>query len=104
MCRCIIKSILLTDYENEKQQGENYIDCSEIRGRRTKDFNKVCRFDIIDLGPNCVKQQNYGFDDGLPCVLVKINKVMVMLALLKDNVKFEGTFPEQGKFICISWV
>ncbi|PVD18404.1 hypothetical protein C0Q70_20953 [Pomacea canaliculata] len=62
-------------YENEKQQGENYIDCSEIRGRRTKDFNKVCRFDIIDLGPNCVKQQNYGFDDGLPCVLVKINKV-----------------------------
>ncbi|PVD18406.1 hypothetical protein C0Q70_20955 [Pomacea canaliculata] len=62
-------------YENQRQQGENYIDCSEIRERRTKDFNKVCRFDLIELGPMCVKQLSYGYDDGMPCVLLKINKV-----------------------------
>lgn len=63
------------DYENENQQGENYIDCNEIRERRTEDFNKVCRYDLMELGADCVKQQNFGFDDGQPCILLKLNKV-----------------------------
>ncbi|XP_076435470.1 sodium/potassium-transporting ATPase subunit beta-like [Babylonia areolata] len=62
-------------YENQNQQGENYIDCNEIRERRVTDLNKVCRFDLIELGPDCVKQQNFGFDDGQPCILLKLNRV-----------------------------
>lgn len=27
------------------------------------------------MGANCVKQQNYGYDDGMPCVLLKLNKI-----------------------------
>ena len=65
----------VADYENQNQQGENYIDCNEIRERRTEDLDKVCRFDLIELGPDCVKQQNFGFDDGQPCVLLKLNRV-----------------------------
>ncbi|KAL8576915.1 hypothetical protein ACOMHN_004361 [Nucella lapillus] len=61
-------------YENQNQQGENYIDCNEIRERRTEDLNKVCRFDLMELGQDCVKQQNFGFDNGQPCVLIKLNK------------------------------
>ncbi|XP_067668767.1 sodium/potassium-transporting ATPase subunit beta-1-like [Haliotis asinina] len=62
-------------YENENQQGENYKDCSEIRERRTTELDKVCRFDILQLGADCVKQQNFGFDDGQPCILLKLNKI-----------------------------
>jgi sodium/potassium-transporting ATPase subunit beta len=62
-------------YENELQQGDNYIDCSELRTRRVDQFNKVCVFDPIVLGGDCVKQQNYGFDDGQPCVLLKLNRI-----------------------------
>ncbi|XP_050418149.2 sodium/potassium-transporting ATPase subunit beta [Patella vulgata] len=62
-------------YENENQQGENYIDCSSIRERRKENFNKVCRFDVTSLGSDCVKQQNFGFDDGQPCILLKLNKI-----------------------------
>lgn len=62
-------------YENQNQQGENYIDCASIRERRTSDFDKVCRYDLQDLGADCVKQQNFGFDDGQPCILMKLNRV-----------------------------
>ncbi|BFZ06065.1 hypothetical protein BsWGS_09104 [Bradybaena similaris] len=62
-------------YENELQQGDNYMDCSEIRTRRTQGLNKVCVFDPIVLGGDCIKQQNYGFDDGQPCILLKLNRI-----------------------------
>ena len=69
--------IYVSDYENENQQGENYIDCSSIKQRRTKDLSKVCRFRIELLGSSCVKQQNFGFDDGQPCILLKLNRVSI---------------------------
>jgi len=65
-------------YENELQVGENYIDCSAANyaaRRPDKDLDKVCEFNPIVLGGDCVKQQNYGYDDGQPCVLLKLNKV-----------------------------
>ena len=70
--------IYVSDYENENQQGENYIDCSSIKQRRTKDLSKVCRFRIELLGSSCVKQQNFGFDDGQPCILLKLNRVSIV--------------------------
>ncbi|XP_055894484.1 sodium/potassium-transporting ATPase subunit beta-2-like [Biomphalaria glabrata] len=62
-------------YENELQVGDRYMDCSEIRARRTEDLDKVCTFDPMVWGQLCVKQQDFGFDDGQPCVLLKLNKV-----------------------------
>lgn len=61
-------------YENENQIGDNFADCEAIGVRRDQ-RKKVCRFDISTLGKNCVKQQNYGYDDGMPCVLLKLNKI-----------------------------
>ena len=65
----------ILDYEYELKQGDNYKDCKEIHTRRTEELNKVCVFDVEQLGGDCVKQQNYGFDDGQPCVLLKLNRV-----------------------------
>ncbi|KAH9512812.1 Sodium/potassium-transporting ATPase subunit beta-2 [Bulinus truncatus] len=82
-------------YENELQVGDRYKDCSEIRTRRTSELDKVCVFDPIVLGGDCVKQQNYGFDDGQPCILLKLNKIFgwvpeeftpeTVPALIKDD-------------------
>ncbi|XP_076435578.1 sodium/potassium-transporting ATPase subunit beta-2-like [Babylonia areolata] len=86
-------------YENQNQQGENYIDCNEIHTRRTEDLNKVCRFDLMDLGQDCVKQQNYGFDNGQPCVLIKLNKVFDWI----PEEYTEDTVPEAIKDQWSQW-
>ena len=66
-----------SEYENDKQVGENFIDCSN-KGKgagRVGDRDSVCRFDIDLLGAECTWQQEYGYDEGVPCVLLKFNKV-----------------------------
>lgn len=83
---------LIQFYENENQQGENFADCDAIKTRRDL-RNKVCRFDLIKLGVNCVKQQNYGYDDGIPCILLKMNKIFNWEPEMYDN----GTVPEEIK-------
>ena len=64
---------LFPEYENRFQTGENYIDCQ--KGKRVDEMNKVCRFDIDTLGEKCTWQQEYGYDEGQPCVVLKLNKV-----------------------------
>ncbi|KAI8772349.1 sodium/potassium-transporting ATPase subunit beta-1 [Biomphalaria glabrata] len=63
-------------YENTLQVGDRYQDCSEIRKRRTTDLDKACVFLPEVLGNLCVKQQNYGYDDGQPCILLKLNRIV----------------------------
>ena len=40
-----------------------------------------------------MKQQNYGYDDGIPCILIKLNKVFNWEPELYDN----GTVPDEIK-------
>ena len=37
---------------------------------------QVCRFNVDDLGAECTWQKDYGFDEGTPCLLLKLNKVL----------------------------
>ncbi|XP_060583120.1 sodium/potassium-transporting ATPase subunit beta-like isoform X1 [Ruditapes philippinarum] len=65
-------------YENEYQQTETGImtDCSTFdKLRPSEDWDKACRFDIQLLGADCVKQQSFGYEDGQPCVLLKLNRI-----------------------------
>ena len=51
-------------------------DCDSVPKMRPEDqWFKACRFDIKDLGASCVKQQSFGYEDGQPCVLMKLNRV-----------------------------
>ena len=61
------------EYENENQVGENYIECEN--GRPPNSDDKVCYFHLTDLGKECTWQKDYGYDEGTPCVLLKLNKV-----------------------------
>lgn len=63
------------EYENENQEGENFDDCT--KGQEDRDKDKVCSFQIGDLGKECTWQKDYGYDEGQPCVLLKLNKVWV---------------------------
>lgn len=38
----------------------------------------------------CVKQLSYGYDDGMPCVLLKINKVMGSIFHLSVEAKLSA--------------
>lgn len=48
-----------------------YVDC--LNGNPAP-AGKVCRFDVNTLGP-CTKDNGYGYPEGKPCVLLKLNKV-----------------------------
>lgn len=36
---------------------------------------KFCLFDIKKIPNNCTKDNNYGYERGVPCVLIKLNRV-----------------------------
>ena len=64
----------VTEYENEAQEGEDFIDCDNLK-EESRDREKVCRFKLDTLGEECTWQKDYGYDEGTPCVLLKLNKV-----------------------------
>lgn len=65
---------LLLQYENQMQESEALIDCENLQDR-DRPRNKACRFVIDALGQECTWQRDYGYDEGQPCVLLKLNKI-----------------------------
>lgn len=63
----------LDHYENEKQVGENFVDCD--KGKPEENINKVCRFHVDKLGGMCTWQRDFGYDEGQPCVILKLNRI-----------------------------
>ncbi|KAH3812423.1 sodium/potassium-transporting ATPase subunit beta-like [Dreissena polymorpha] len=76
-------------YENELQTTESgtIVDCGSVTGyRNQEDWKKACHFDIsLELGDTCVKQQSFGYEDGQPCVLLKLNRIFDWLPEPFDN-------------------
>jgi len=79
-------------YENMNQQSEAFIDCENL-AEQDRNKDKACRFQINDLGAECVWQQDYGYDEGKPCVLLKLNKIFNWEPELYDHTDFP---PELG--------
>jgi sodium/potassium-transporting ATPase subunit beta len=64
----------IDQYELERQTGENMIECGTER--TNLDSSKVCRFDLNQfMDTPCVKRLEYGFEDGTPCILLKLNRI-----------------------------
>ena len=72
-----IFELAVVEYENKHQDGENYIKCG--MDKKENQNEKVCRVEIQDLGDECTFQKEFGYDEGTPCVLLKLNKVRVIL-------------------------
>lgn len=62
--------VICADYET-KVAGANYTDCD---GRKP-DAHEVCEFNMTDLGSECTEANQFGYANGTPCVLLKINRV-----------------------------
>jgi sodium/potassium-transporting ATPase subunit beta len=78
---------VLYQYENQNQESEAFIDCYKL-AEADRNKNKACRFQIDSLGPECVWQRDYGYDEGQPCVLLKLNKIFNWEPDLYDETDF----------------
>lgn len=65
----------LLHYENEMQESEALVDCSNLGSNTNRDKTKACRFVIDTMGQNCTWQRDYGYDEGKPCIMLKISKI-----------------------------
>jgi len=66
--------ILLHKYKKEHEEfgADNYQDCTTSRD---DDSDLACKLNLEGLGAECNEANNYGYDEGHPCVLMKLNKV-----------------------------
>lgn len=49
---------------------DQFGDCT----KRNRDIEKTCKYSLSKLG-NCSAENLYGYPEGKPCVIVKLNKV-----------------------------
>ncbi|XP_050389779.1 sodium/potassium-transporting ATPase subunit beta [Patella vulgata] len=63
----------LATYSQQSTNNSNVVECNTTDLR--PDETKPCRVDIEALTQNCSSSNGYGFPDGEPCVLLKLNKI-----------------------------
>lgn len=88
-CRSIINNfirigIFFAGYHNSSlllDDGRNQQICNYDALPHEK---KVCMFDVDTLGP-CSFGQGYGFATSNPCIFLKLNKVIINIALINCN-------------------
>jgi len=59
------------DKSKTKEGASNVIECSYGQGA---DEKRVCKVPVDQLG-DCKKETSFGYPDGKPCVLIKLNKI-----------------------------
>lgn len=70
--------------KKDKIEGRTITKCKDDQKFAEKD--KVCEFDIKELGTEfCTKEQNFGYEIGKPCVLIKLNKIFGWKPELYEN-------------------
>ncbi|GIX98023.1 hypothetical protein CDAR_297651 [Caerostris darwini] len=81
----------LYPYKGGRQFGEYVKSCHEgddYEGRQ------VCQFVLENLGNNCTYSNNYGYDLGEPCVLLKINRIFGWRPVPYNNNSFPPQLPD----------
>jgi sodium/potassium-transporting ATPase subunit beta len=61
--------------EGTADRGEYIEQCEN--NKTVVSSNKFCFFDIKKIDNNCTKGQEFGYKRGDPCVLIKLNRVMI---------------------------
>lgn len=82
----------LSAYQTENWNPNQVEDCGSVSGYRSPDrWEMPCRFDIAELGPECVAQNTFGFEDGQPCVLFSMERVYRWIPVAYDNSSVPDT-------------
>ena len=76
LCALFLVSFCLLEYETELQVGRTLTECS-VAVDYTKRDEQSCRIDLDSLigSSPCTKENDFGYEDGMPCVLLKMNRV-----------------------------
>jgi sodium/potassium-transporting ATPase subunit beta len=82
----------LDPYEDGRQVGHTADTCSESKG---PDPGKVCMFKYSSLGENCTSNRQFGFDQGQPCVAIKLNKVFGWVPVPYNGTNMPESVPEE---------
>lgn len=61
------------EHRGGNTDGQNLVNCD---GKRKRDDNEACIFDPVLLGPDCQKKDQFGYSQGKPCVIIKMNKMI----------------------------
>ena len=68
----------LADYKNKTfvdQADTHAVECGEL-GSKSPGTEGICRINQEELfGGPCTSDNNYGFKEGKPCILIKLNKI-----------------------------
>lgn len=69
------------------------------QGKCEKDKEcEICSFNLAQqLGTNCTKENKYGYSDGKPCILLKINKVYGWQPQPFGNESQDDTFAQDAR-------
>jgi len=70
-----LNNTITNDYEHKggNSDGQNLVNCDANR-KRARD--EACIFDPRDLSTKCQKEDSFGYQQGKPCVLIKMNKMI----------------------------
>lgn len=61
----------LENYSEKNQTDRGLVDC----GSSSRAPSVACKFPLSKLGSECTSAKKYGYDEGKPCVLLKMNKL-----------------------------
>jgi len=83
----------ISKYEGtEGHHGQNMIQCSE---KVLPNADQACIFNDEDLGDDCQKKDQFGYANGRPCVLLKMNKMINWVPDVYTNeTQFDKDMPQ----------
>lgn len=81
----------LEAYEPGRQQGEHLLSCTFDR---IYDKPHVCPFTLEQLGSTCTRANNFGYDVGKPCMLLKINRIYDWVPVPYHNESLPSHMPD----------
>ncbi len=72
------KFVCISGYRDEPDEND-LIDCDKYPSNNKPDEDKkACRVRMDELGDVCTEANDYGYKEGTPCVILKLNKVYTL--------------------------
>ncbi|KAH7967285.1 hypothetical protein HPB49_023817 [Dermacentor silvarum] len=86
----------IPDYDRQEADGEHLRTCSFEQPIDPKE-NKACRFALESIASNCSSAQQFGYEYGQPCVLLKLNRIFGWVPEPFDNGSYPQKIPDSVK-------
>ncbi|EEC04629.1 sodium/potassium-transporting ATPase subunit beta [Ixodes scapularis] len=83
----------LKDYQRQEGDGEHLRNC-DFTQQRDPNENKACRFAIENINNNCSASNNFGYEYGQPCILLKLNRIFDWVPEPFENNSFPSKLPK----------